>query len=126
MASRLQTKVMQINRVAIETLAGWSISISILIGLKSNSQLNLPQPSVQVHSQCADVTMASGWLALTVVCTQAYSFFRPGPTHDPCRCLLTPNLARSQRNPLFVCALNRNATGGEQWCLWMQVELAVG
>ena len=50
---------------------------------------------------------------------------RPGSTHDPCWCLLTPNFARSQRIPLFVCALNRNATGGEQRCLWVQVGLAV-
>ena len=50
---------------------------------------------------------------------------RPGSTYDPCRCLLTPNLARTQRRPLFVCALNRNATCGEQRCLWVQVGLAV-
>ena len=67
---RLQTKVVQINWVVVGALC--SIIISILIGRNSDTWLDLPQPSVQVHPQCAGVTMTSGWLALTVVCTQAY------------------------------------------------------
>jgi hypothetical protein len=141
MASGLQTKVMQISRVAIETLTGWwqarsgrsvcqywSISMSILIGRKPNTQLNLPQPSAQVRSQCADVTTTS-WGLVVISCDwcrcAGIQISRPGSTYDPCRCLLTPNLARSQRTPLFVCALNRNTTDGEQRCLWVQVGLAV-
>ena len=50
---------------------------------------------------------------------------RPGSTNDPCWYHLTPNFARSQRVPLFVCALNRNATNGKQRCLGVQVGLAV-
>ena len=50
---------------------------------------------------------------------------RPRPTHDSCGCLLTPNFARSQRIPLFVCAPNRNATGGEQRCSWVKIGLSV-
>jgi len=98
------------------TGAIWSISMSILVGRKSNCLLNLPQPSKQVRSQlqCADVTTTSGWLAMIVVGTQrkrlSIRISRPGWTHDPCRCLLTPNLARPQRIPLFVCAQNRDAT----------------
>jgi hypothetical protein len=94
--------------------------MSIPIGRKSNSQLNLPQPSAQVQSQCADVTTTSWWLVMIGIGLQVYRSRDQGrrTTHAGVS-------ARSQRTPLLVCALNRNATDGEQRCLWVQVGLAV-
>ena len=72
----------------------------------------------QVRQRCCDVTS----VAHSDCCVCAgMQISRPGSTHDPCRCLLTPNPRETTANPLFLLALDRappaasNCVFGDRW-----------
>ena len=106
------------------TSALWPASTTVLVGPSGNSLLWVhpsPRTGAPVMLRCHHDTS----VAHSDCCVCAgMQISRPGSTHDPCRCLLTPNPRETTTNPLFVSACARQGTtGGEQLRLRGQVGL---
>ena len=103
------------------TGALWSASTIVLIGPSGNSLLWVhpsPRTGAPVMLRCHHDTS----VAHSDCCVCAgMQISRPGSTHDPCRCLLTPNPRETTANPLFLLALGRappaasNCVCGDRW-----------